>query len=62
MYFYQRDHCISGSWQPTDALAVWDLVAKKRQSIIRVQNRRPNVDGEYIYACRYWRSADVSFY
>nr|XP_026494847.1 uncharacterized protein LOC113399819 [Vanessa tameamea] len=51
-----RDHCIAGSWQPTQALTVWDLVAKKRLHIIRAQNRRPNVDGEYIYACRYWKS------
>ncbi|CAH2086701.1 unnamed protein product [Euphydryas editha] len=51
-----RDHCIAGSWLPTQALTVWDLVAKKRLNIIRVQNRRPDVDGEYIYACRYWRS------
>ncbi|KAL0841881.1 hypothetical protein ABMA28_014117 [Loxostege sticticalis] len=51
-----RDQCIAGSWQPTEALGVWDLVARKRLNIIRVQNRRPDVDGEYIYACRYWRS------
>ncbi|XP_059050078.1 uncharacterized protein LOC131845078 [Achroia grisella] len=51
-----RDHCITGSWQPTEALVVWDLVARKRLNIIRVQNRRPDIDGEYIYACRYWRS------
>ncbi|XP_032513804.2 uncharacterized protein LOC116767544 isoform X1 [Danaus plexippus] len=52
-----RDYCISGSWQPTEALSVWDLTAKKRLSTIRVQNRRPDVDGEYIYGCRYWRSS-----
>ncbi|XP_072944037.1 uncharacterized protein [Epargyreus clarus] len=51
-----RDHCIAGSWQPTEALTVWDLVARKRLNVVRVQNRRPNVDGEYIHACRYWRS------
>ncbi|KAL0893704.1 hypothetical protein ABMA27_013854 [Loxostege sticticalis] len=51
-----RDQCIAGSWQPTEALGVWDLVARKRLNIIRVQNRRRDVDGEYIYACRYWRS------
>ncbi|KAM3963413.1 uncharacterized protein ACR2FA_002349 [Aphomia sociella] len=52
-----RDQCIAGSWQPTEALTVWDLVARKRVNVIRVQNRRPDVDGEYIYACRYWRSS-----
>ncbi|XP_045491083.1 uncharacterized protein LOC123690966 [Colias croceus] len=51
-----RDHCMVGSWQPTEALTVWDIVARKRLNIIRVQNRRPDIDGEYIYACRYWRS------
>ncbi|KAJ0180385.1 hypothetical protein K1T71_003789 [Dendrolimus kikuchii] len=55
-----RDHCIAGSWQPTEALTVWDLVARKRLNIIRVQNRRPDVDGEYIYACRYWRSSQYN--
>ncbi|XP_063822238.1 uncharacterized protein LOC135072223 [Ostrinia nubilalis] len=51
-----REQCIAGSWLPTEALGVWDLTARKRLNIIRVQNRRPDVDGEYIYACRYWRS------
>ncbi|XP_049867205.1 uncharacterized protein LOC126367632 [Pectinophora gossypiella] len=55
-----REQCISGSWQTTEALNVWDLVARKRLNIIRVQNRRPDVDGEYIYACRYWRSSDYN--
>ncbi|CAH0406605.1 unnamed protein product [Chilo suppressalis] len=55
-----RDHCIAGSWQPTEALCVWDLVARKKQNIIRVQNRRPDVDGEYIYACRYWKSTQYN--
>ncbi|KAL4714195.1 hypothetical protein ACJJTC_008549 [Scirpophaga incertulas] len=49
-----REHCIAGSWQPLEALTVWDLAARKRLNIIRVQNRRPDVDGEYIYSCRYW--------
>lgn len=39
---------------------MWDIVAKKKLNTIRVQNRRPDIDGEYIYACRYWRSNDVS--
>ncbi|XP_053625177.1 uncharacterized protein LOC128683501 isoform X2 [Plodia interpunctella] len=51
-----RDHCLTGSWQPTEALTEWDLTARKRLNLIRVQNRRPDIDGEYIYACRYWRS------
>ncbi|XP_041976972.1 uncharacterized protein LOC121731556 isoform X2 [Aricia agestis] len=55
-----RDYCLVGSWQPTEALTVWDLAAKKRLNIIRVQNRRPDVDGEYIYACRYWRSYEFN--
>ncbi|CAK1582122.1 unnamed protein product [Parnassius mnemosyne] len=55
-----RDHCLAGSWQPTEALTVWDLVAKKKLNTIRVQNRRPDVDGEYIYACRYWRSKEFN--
>ncbi|XP_047510431.1 uncharacterized protein LOC125053229 isoform X1 [Pieris napi] len=55
-----RDHCVVGSWLPTEALTVWDIVARKRLNIIRVQNRRPNVDGEFIYACRYWRSSEYN--
>ncbi|XP_045784968.1 uncharacterized protein LOC123880700 isoform X5 [Maniola jurtina] len=55
-----RDHCIVGSWQPTEAFTVWDLVAKKKLHTVRVQNRRPDVDGEYIYACRYWRSKEFN--
>lgn len=31
-------------------------------NVIRVQNRRPDVDGEYIYACRYWHSTDVRYF
>ncbi|XP_013189999.1 uncharacterized protein LOC106134482 [Amyelois transitella] len=52
----KRQHCIVGSWLPTEALTEWDLTARKRLNIIRVQNRRPDIDGEYIYACQYWRS------
>ncbi|XP_050666616.1 uncharacterized protein LOC126966528 [Leptidea sinapis] len=55
-----RDSLIVGSWQPTEALSVWNLVAKKRECIVRVQNRRPNVDGEYIHACRFWRSKEFN--
>ncbi|KAG6440399.1 uncharacterized protein LOC115455923 isoform X2 [Manduca sexta] len=55
-----RDHCIAGSWKPTEGLTMWDLVARKKLNVIRVQNRRPDVDGEYIYACRYWRSDDYN--
>ncbi|XP_021209169.1 uncharacterized protein LOC101744306 isoform X2 [Bombyx mori] len=55
-----RDHCIAGSWQATEALTVWDLVARKRMNVIRVQNRRQDVDGEYIYACRYWNSSEYN--
>ncbi|XP_023941960.2 uncharacterized protein LOC112048593 [Bicyclus anynana] len=55
-----RDNCIVGSWQPTEAFTVWDLVAKKKLHTVRVQNRRPDVDGEYIYACRYWRSKELN--
>ncbi|KAJ8722856.1 hypothetical protein PYW07_004036 [Mythimna separata] len=55
-----RERCITGSWSPTEGLSVWDLTARKLQSIIRVQNRRHDVDGEYIYACRYWRSTDYN--
>ncbi|KAJ2952611.1 hypothetical protein O0L34_g6935 [Tuta absoluta] len=55
-----REHAISGSWSPAEALCTWDLVAKKRLNIIRVQNRRPDVDGEYIYACRFWRSSQFN--
>ncbi|CAB3234561.1 unnamed protein product [Arctia plantaginis] len=55
-----REQCITGSWQTTEALAVWDLTAKKKLNVIRVQNRRPDVDGEYIYACRYWHSTDYN--
>ncbi|XP_063378547.1 uncharacterized protein LOC134665503 [Cydia fagiglandana] len=53
----KRNFCIAGSWLPTEALTVWDIVAKKKVSIVRVQNRRPDVDGEYIYACRFWNSS-----
>ncbi|XP_028030427.1 uncharacterized protein LOC114243221 isoform X2 [Bombyx mandarina] len=56
----RRDHCIAGSWQATEALTVWDLVARKRMNVIRVQNRRQDVDGEYIYACRYWNSSEYN--
>ncbi|CAH2074357.1 unnamed protein product, partial [Iphiclides podalirius] len=55
-----RNQCVVGSWQPTEALTVWDIVAKKKVNTIRVQNRRPDVDGEYIYACRYWKSTDFN--
>ncbi|CAH2264523.1 jg21273 [Pararge aegeria aegeria] len=55
-----RDNCIVGSWQPTEALTIWNLVAKKKLHTVRVQNRRPDVDGEYIYACRYWRSKEYN--
>nr|XP_049695570.1 uncharacterized protein LOC110371537 [Helicoverpa armigera] len=55
-----RDYCLAGSWMPTEALTVWDLTARKQLNIIRVQNRRQDVDGEYIYACRYWRSSDYN--
>ncbi|XP_073943512.1 uncharacterized protein isoform X2 [Choristoneura fumiferana] len=51
-----RDHVIAGSWQTTEALSVYDIVAKKRVSVVRVQNRRPDVDGEFIYACQFWKS------
>ncbi|CAK1556108.1 unnamed protein product [Leptosia nina] len=53
----RRDQCVAGSWQPTEALTVWDIVARKRLNIIRAQNRRPDVDGEFIYACRFWGSS-----
>ncbi|XP_047988148.1 uncharacterized protein LOC125227828 [Leguminivora glycinivorella] len=53
----KRNFLIAGSWQPTEALTVWDITAKKKVSIVRVQNRRPDVDGEYIYACRFWNSS-----
>ncbi|CAH4032205.1 unnamed protein product [Pieris brassicae] len=55
-----RDQCVAGSWLPTEALTVWDLVARKRLNIIRIQNRRPNVDGEFLYACRFWRSPEYN--
>ncbi|XP_011559065.3 uncharacterized protein LOC105389620 isoform X1 [Plutella xylostella] len=55
-----RNHCIAGSWQPTGALTVWDLVARRKLTDVTIQNRRPDVDGEYIYACRFWRSADYN--
>ncbi|KAJ8725500.1 hypothetical protein PYW08_003683 [Mythimna loreyi] len=55
-----REHCITGSWMPTEGLSVWDLTARKLLTLIRVQNRRHDVDGEYIYACRYWRSKDFN--
>ncbi|XP_026329135.1 uncharacterized protein LOC113237090 [Hyposmocoma kahamanoa] len=51
-----RDHCIAGSWSPTEGLSVFDIVARRKLHVVRVQNRRPDVDGEYVYACRYWRS------
>ncbi|VVC95699.1 unnamed protein product [Leptidea sinapis] len=60
LHFGQRDSLIVGSWQPTEALSVWNLVAKKRECIVRVQNRRPNVDGEYIHACQFWRSKEFN--
>ncbi|XP_013145922.1 PREDICTED: uncharacterized protein LOC106109070 isoform X2 [Papilio polytes] len=55
-----KNQCIVGSWQPTEALTVWDITAKKKINVIRVQNRRPDVDGEYIYTCRYWKSTDYN--
>ncbi|KPJ07872.1 hypothetical protein RR48_12714 [Papilio machaon] len=55
-----KNQCIVGSWQPTEALTVWDIIAKKKVNVIRVQNRRPDVDGEYIYTCRYWKSKDYN--
>ncbi|CAH0701946.1 unnamed protein product [Spodoptera exigua] len=55
-----REHVLVGSWMPTDGVSVWDLSAKKLLNFIKVQNRRPDVDGEYVYACRYWRSYDYN--
>ncbi|CAH0604543.1 unnamed protein product [Chrysodeixis includens] len=55
-----REQCLVGSWQPTEGLTLWDLTARKLISIIRIQNRRPDVDGEYIYTCRYWQSIDYN--
>ncbi|XP_022820295.1 uncharacterized protein LOC111352161 [Spodoptera litura] len=55
-----REHVLAGSWLPTDGVSVWDLTARKLLSFIKVQNRRPDVDGEYVYACRYWRSYDYN--
>ncbi|XP_035437133.2 uncharacterized protein LOC118267315 [Spodoptera frugiperda] len=55
-----REHLIAGSWMPTDGVSVWDLAARKLISFVKVQNRRPDVDGEYVYACRYWRSYDYN--
>ncbi|CAH1646207.1 unnamed protein product [Spodoptera littoralis] len=56
----RREHVLAGSWLPTDGVSVWDLTARKLLSFIKVQNRRPDVDGEYVYACRYWRSYDYN--
>ncbi|GBP34488.1 hypothetical protein EVAR_29883_1 [Eumeta japonica] len=55
-----RDQCVTGSWKTTEALALLDLVAMKKIGVVRIQNRRPHVDGEYLYACRYWRSSEYN--